>query len=214
VVVAVLAAVLLVALHPHVERAAFAWTSAARTRTRIRVHVPTRSRNRLWFSRHHDAVARLRARANAAGRREARLRAAPLVIDLLRLALEAGATPLQACELVATAAPNAGADSFRRVVAECRLGRPPAEALGAVATVDAEFGRVARVLAVGVRLGAPIAPVLARHAEQARAARRRAMQQRARTVPVRLLFPLVFLVLPAFGLLTVVPTLIAGWHAI
>jgi hypothetical protein len=29
-------------------------------------------------------------------------------------------------------------------------------------------------------------------------------------VPVRLLFPLVFLVLPAFGLLTVVPALLSG----
>jgi hypothetical protein len=29
-------------------------------------------------------------------------------------------------------------------------------------------------------------------------------------VPVRLLFPLIFLVLPAFGLLTVVPAVLAG----
>ena len=33
---------------------------------------------------------------------------------------------------------------------------------------------------------------------------------RARTVPVRLLFPLVFLVLPAFLLLTVVPVVLAS----
>ena len=36
-----------------------------------------------------------------------------------------------------------------------------------------------------------------------------APKRRARTVPVRLLFPLVFLVLPAFGILTVVPTVAA-----
>ncbi len=39
---------------------------------------------------------------------------------------------------------------------------------------------------------------------------RRRAEARARTVPVRLLFPLVFCVLPAFVLLTVVPVLLDG----
>ena len=39
---------------------------------------------------------------------------------------------------------------------------------------------------------------------------RRRAEAHARRVPVRLLFPLVFLVLPAFGLLTVVPALLSG----
>jgi len=39
---------------------------------------------------------------------------------------------------------------------------------------------------------------------------RRAAEAHARRIPVRLLFPLVFLVLPAFVLLTVVPGLAAG----
>ena len=34
----------------------------------------------------------------------------------------------------------------------------------------------------------------------------------ARTVPVRLCFPLVFCVLPAFALLTVVPAVFSGFH--
>jgi len=40
------------------------------------------------------------------------------------------------------------------------------------------------------------------------------IRDRARTVPVRLLFPLVFLVLPAFGLLTVVPALLTSFRAL
>jgi tight adherence protein C len=61
------------------------------------------------------------------------------------------------------------------------------------------------------RYGAPVGVALARLAVEQRAAVRRRAEARARTVPVRLLFPLVFLVLPAFGLLTVVPALLAGF---
>ena len=60
------------------------------------------------------------------------------------------------------------------------------------------------------RLGAPVGPVLARLAEEERTALRRRAEAHARRIPVRLLFPLVFLVLPAFVLLTVVPGLAAG----
>jgi tight adherence protein C len=60
------------------------------------------------------------------------------------------------------------------------------------------------------RLGAPVGPVLARLAAEERTALRRQAEAHARRVPVRLLFPLVFLVLPAFVLLTVVPGLAAG----
>jgi tight adherence protein C len=60
------------------------------------------------------------------------------------------------------------------------------------------------------RLGVPVGPVLARLAEEDRTALRRAAEAHARRIPVRLLFPLVFLVLPAFVLLTVVPGLAAS----
>jgi tight adherence protein C len=60
------------------------------------------------------------------------------------------------------------------------------------------------------RLGAPVGPVLARLAAEERTALRRQAEAHARRVPVRLLFPLVFLILPAFVLLTVVPGLAAG----
>ena len=60
------------------------------------------------------------------------------------------------------------------------------------------------------RFGAPVGDALLRLAAEQRTALRRRAEARARTVPVRLLFPLVFLVLPAFGLLTVVPAVLAG----
>jgi hypothetical protein len=60
------------------------------------------------------------------------------------------------------------------------------------------------------RLGAPAGPALTRLAHDVRADLRRRAEARARTLPVKLLFPLVFLVLPAFGLLTVVPALLGA----
>jgi hypothetical protein len=69
-------------------------------------------------------------------------------------------------------------------------------------------------LVPAIRLGSPLGPTLARIASDARGAAARRAAARARTVPVRLIFPLVLLVLPAFALLTVVPALVAGWRGI
>ncbi len=65
-------------------------------------------------------------------------------------------------------------------------------------------------LAASDRYGAPVGDALDRLAVEERANLRRAAETRARAAPVRLLFPLVLLVLPAFGLLTVVPVLLTG----
>jgi pilus assembly protein TadC len=69
---------------------------------------------------------------------------------------------------------------------------------------------VADALVLSERTGAPVAEALARLAEQARTDARRAAETRARALPTKLLFPLVLCVLPAFGVLTIVPTLIGG----
>jgi tight adherence protein C len=63
-------------------------------------------------------------------------------------------------------------------------------------------------------LGSSLADALTELADQVRAARRAAMGERARRAPVKMLFPLVFMVLPAFLLLTVVPVLIATLRSI
>ena len=63
-------------------------------------------------------------------------------------------------------------------------------------------------------LGASLAESTAELAASVRAARRTAVTERARTAPVKMLFPLVFLVLPAFLLLTVVPVLLTTVQSI
>jgi len=58
-------------------------------------------------------------------------------------------------------------------------------------------------------LGSSLAESLQELATEVRESRRVRASERARTAPVKMLFPLVFMVLPAFLLLTVVPVLIA-----
>jgi tight adherence protein C len=92
----------------------------------------------------------------------------------------------------------------------CSLGLDFEHALDAVARTTPRLRPLADALLATDRLGVPVGPVLARLAEEDRTALRRAAEAHARRIPVRLLFPLVFLVLPAFVLLTVVPGLAAG----
>jgi tight adherence protein C len=92
------------------------------------------------------------------------------------------------------------------------LGASLADTLELVGRAEPSLRSLTDALAVGERNGAPIADLIARLADEARSVLRRRAETHARRVPVRLLFPLVFLVLPAFGLLTVVPALLSGFR--
>ncbi|HEY7283530.1 MAG TPA: type II secretion system F family protein, partial [Actinomycetota bacterium] len=63
-------------------------------------------------------------------------------------------------------------------------------------------------------LGTPLAESLRRRADEVREARRAAAAERARKAPVKMLFPLVFMILPAFLLLTVVPVLLSTLRSV
>jgi tight adherence protein C len=153
----------------------------------------------------------LRRRRRAERRIVAQL---PVAVDLVRVAVQSGTTPYGALELAARSSPSAVARSLQRVMRGVALGAPFADALGAETIRTPALAPLTSALMIADRLGAPLAPRLERVAHEARRSLRQRAEARARTVPVRLLFPLVFLVLPAFGLLTVVPALVAGWHGI
>ena len=136
----------------------------------------------------------------------------PAAVDLLAVAISAGATPFVAVATVAQWAPPTVAGSFAAVRVSCRLGSSFDAALADAARRDARLAPLMSVLATGSRLGAAVNDALARLAAESRRDLRRRAEARARTVPVRLLFPLVFLVLPAFGLLTVVPAVASGFR--
>lgn len=134
----------------------------------------------------------------------------PVALDLLGVAVDAGCTPYLAVQTAAEWAPPTVAERFTAVLRACRLGVSFERALGDVARDTPQLRSLADALLTSERLGAPVGPMLARLAGEERTALRRRAEAHARRVPVRLLFPLVFLVLPAFVLLTVVPGLAGG----
>lgn len=134
----------------------------------------------------------------------------PVALDVLGVAVGAGCTPFLAVEVAAQWAPPTIGAHLATVPRACGLGLSFADALDDLAAATPRLQPLADALLASDRLGAPVGDALARLAAEERAGLRRRAETDARTVPVRLLFPLVFLVLPAFGLLTVVPTLVTS----
>jgi pilus assembly protein TadC len=156
-------------------------------------------------------VRALRARRRGAGETEDLRRELPLVADLLAVAVGAGCTPFLAVRATTGWVPTASARCLGDVLRACELGVGFDDALRRLGVSTPVLSGLADALATSERTGAPVGAALARVADEARASVRRTVEARARTVPVRLLFPLVFLVLPAFALLTVAPALLSAF---
>ena len=187
---------------------------SARPRGR-RQHTHARVRLGGWWRSHSDVVGMrvLRAfwaRRSAQGVDGSLARELPVAIDLLGVAVGAGCTPYLAVEVAARWSPAPLAAAFDDILGMCALGLDFESSLEATARALPRLRPLADALLATDRLGVPVGPVLARLAEEDRTALRRAAEAHARRIPVRLLFPLVFLVLPAFVLLTVVPGVAAG----
>jgi hypothetical protein len=168
-----------------------------------------------WWDAHDDDVVLRVLRSARSGRGARRAdslvaREIPVALDLLGVAVGAGCTPYLAVEVAARWSPVPLAGAFGDVLRSCALGLDLEAALDTMAHATPRLRPLADALLATDRLGVPVGPVLARLAEEDRTALRRAAEAHARRIPVRLLFPLVFLVLPAFVLLTVVPGLAAG----
>jgi tight adherence protein C len=134
----------------------------------------------------------------------------PEVVDLLVLATGAGLTVRHALAAVAARADGPLAPVLAQTIAEADQGRRLADALEDVPARAGESTRpLVGVLLASERYGAPVGAGLERLAAEVRADTRRRAEAAARRVPVKLLFPLVVCILPAFGLLTVAP-LVAG----
>jgi tight adherence protein C len=158
-----------------------------------------------------------RWRMRRTGRRHAALvrRHLPDVVELLAAAVDAGCTLAVAIPLLAPLAPEPFAAALGDVGRRQRHGERVADALGALRDLGAPTEPVVAALAGCERNGLPLAPTLARLAADARQDRRRQSEAAARALPVRLSFPLVLCLLPAFVLLGIVPAMapaIQGLH--
>jgi Flp pilus assembly protein TadB len=134
----------------------------------------------------------------------------PIGVDLVAVALGSGCTPFQAVELTHLWGPPSVSEILGRVGRAAALGSSFDDALRRAAADAPVVRPLVDVLRTTSELGSPAASALERVAHDVRADVRRRAEARARTIPVRLLFPLVFCILPAFALLTIVPVVADG----
>jgi tight adherence protein C len=155
-------------------------------------------------------------RRTAARRQALRAEAAPVVLDLLGAALLAGLNPHRAVLRIADRAPDVLRDELAPAAAVLRLGGTPAAALRAAAEHSGlgELRAAAGAMEAAERWGAPPAEALAARADALRGRARLRAEANAGRAAVRLAFPLVLCFLPAFVLLTVVPTVAGSLRAL
>lgn len=139
----------------------------------------------------------------------------PDLLDLIVIALYAGATPFGALDEASrwcTPHHRAALEEVRRRRVR---GEPAATALDAlVEHLGTRALTVVAVLLATERDGLPLAPAIEQLADDARQHRRRTAERATRELPVRLSFPLVLCILPSFVLVTIIPLLIGALSAL
>ena len=154
-------------------------------------------------------------------RRAARRRAAidaevPQLLDLLAAGSSAGLSAPLALRRAAEALQGPLGVELAGAFAAVDLGTRWRDELADLAErlSSADLRRTVAVLTRTEVLGSSLVAATRDLAIDVRRARRAALTERARAAPVKMLFPLVFLVLPAFLLLTVVPVLLTTLRSI
>jgi len=132
-------------------------------------------------------------------------------IEMLVLVIHAGLTPHQAIELLCERAPSPTRPALREVRRRTSRGTPLADALSALPELlGAPAAHLADTLAMAERHGTPIAHALEQLSIDARERRRRRAEAAARTLPIRMSFPLVGCTLPSFVLVAIAPAVMAA----
>jgi tight adherence protein C len=146
-----------------------------------------------------------------ARQREA-VHALPDVLDLLMVCVEAGMGFDAAVARVVEQPENRQSplhQELRRMHLEVRAGRPRGEALRAFGerTGVQEVKSMVGAFIQTDKLGTPLGKTLRVHADSARVQRRHRAEEQAHLAPLKMLFPTVFFLLPAFFLVTLAPSM-------
>lgn len=126
-----------------------------------------------------------------------------LVATMVRAGLSVNASLGQAVE----AMPNALGEEIKAALSEIRLGRSRAEALMAMAerVKQEELTTVVTAIVQAEKLGANIAHVLSEAADDARHHRLLSAEEAAAKLPVKLVFPMAFCLMPAMYIIIFTP---------
>ena len=137
----------------------------------------------------------------------------PDFLDLLIVCLEAGSALDQALvkstDELELAYP-ALAEEFRILITETRAGKPRLEAFRNLAsrTGVEDVRALVAMLVQTDRFGTSVTQALRTHADEARSKRRQRAEERAAKLGVKMVFPLVFMLFPAFFVVTLGPAVI------
>ena len=127
------------------------------------------------------------------------IKALPDALDLLTISVEAGLAFDSAMQRVAEKWDNELSREFRRVLTDVRLGRARRDALKDMVTrcgVDDVQTFLAAVIQAE-QLGVSISKILRVQSDQMRIRRRQRAEEKAHQAPIKMLFPMVFLIFPA-----------------
>jgi tight adherence protein C len=140
----------------------------------------------------------------------------PDAIDLLAVCTHAGLNLSLSLKRVAAGIPGPLGAELRRTVGEIDLGVPRSKALEEMGSRNevAELESLVGLLQTSERFGTKVAASLMTFGGDIRLKRKRRAEELARRAPVKMLFPLVFLILPGFVLLTLVPLLLSTFESL
>lgn len=142
-------------------------------------------------------------------RRRSLLRAMPDAIDLLSISVEAGLGFDAALNRLVEKTQNELTYEFGRVIAEMRIGVPRREALRALAerTGIQELGIFVTAIIQAEQLGASISNVLRVQSAEMRVRRRQRAEVLAHQAPIKMLFPMAFLIFPPMFVVILGPSI-------
>jgi tight adherence protein C len=132
-------------------------------------------------------------------RRKQIQRGLPDAIDLLTISVEAGLGFDQALQRVTEKWDNELSKEFKRVLSESRVGKPKREALREMSNrCDVQDLNIfVASIIQAEQLGVSIGKVLGIQSEQMRVRRRQLAEEMAHKAPIKMIFPMVFLIFPS-----------------
>jgi tight adherence protein C len=138
------------------------------------------------------------------------------MIDLLVVTIEAGLGFSGALRVASENMMGPLADELRLTLQEQTMGLSVEEALSHLALrADTPNTRAfVRAMAQGERLGISVGQIMRNLGLEMRKRRRIEAEEKAHKAPVKMLFPLVFLIFPSMFIVLLVPALIAFVHSI
>ena len=133
------------------------------------------------------------------GRKVAIQKALPEFLDMIAATVQAGLALNSALGYAVDVAPGPLGEEIKEALAEIRLGRARADALKAAGdrTNQPDFRNALRAMTQAERMGANIANILTDLAQDARHRRLMFVEEMAAKLPVKMVFPMVFFMIPA-----------------